>query len=209
MPASANIRCSSRRRRKRSSSIWSSAWRPSIRAKLMMRTSLQPSRCIRGMARFASSREESNGCVICLPQFAIADPKQLMRTPASWSLPQTASNSLSGMSWMFLPPMFRDSMLLQPSSFVARICPSISSAASSANPVRYIFCSLLPDSKKPVRAEASSPPDEHCLPLLVHQPIVRHVPFSVKTFFVFSIEGCDKGSWFEPSAGRLCWGKPF
>ena len=67
--------------------------------------------------------------------FAMAEPKQFTFTPAAWSLPHAASKSASGMSWMFTPPIPRDSMAPQPSSFVARIWSSIPSAASSANPV--------------------------------------------------------------------------
>ena len=131
-PASANMACNSRRRRKRSSSIWSSASRT---AKLMMRIIFVPSRCMRGIARRASASEVSNGSSIFLPQLAMADPKQLTPTPAACRRAQTRSNSASGRSWMFFPPTPRDSMNDQPNSLVALICSSMSFAASSANPV--------------------------------------------------------------------------
>ncbi len=109
----------------------------------MTRISFVPSFCIRGMARFASAMDESNGSSIFLPQFAIADPKQLTPTSACWSLLYAISKSSSLISWMFLPSMLRASIHFQPSSFVALIWLSMPLAASSAKPVRYISLLLV------------------------------------------------------------------
>ena len=97
---------------------------------------------MRGIARRTCSMSlaKSSSDSTLLAQLAMAEPKQLIRTPAASSFAATSSNSASEMSWMFLPPTARASMEDQPRAFVASIWPSIPAAPSSAKPVRYMAC---------------------------------------------------------------------
>ena len=86
-----------------------------------MRTSGVPSRCIRTIDLRASPSVRSKGSSIDVPQLAMAEAKQLIRTPAASRASQARSNSSSGRSWIIVPFTWRASMCVQPSSRVAEI----------------------------------------------------------------------------------------